>query len=59
MLPLTLFPPVLQFTRKTPSSSASPRRLQLLGVIFGLLRITPSPLLISLIAYQGLIACEL
>ena len=44
---------------QTPSSSASPRRLQLLGVIFGLLRITPSPLLISLTVHRGLVACEL
>ena len=32
---------------------------QRLRVIFGLLRITPSPLLISLTAYRGLVACEL
>ena len=32
---------------------------QRLRVIFGLLRITPSPLLISLTAFRGLIACEL
>ena len=31
---------------------------QQLRVIFGLLRITPSPLLISLTALQGLIVCE-